>query len=93
MVANELPKIHAERLLSAVHGQGNLGVIRPVKPISFDALKQFISTPVQSPIQHVDFMALSNKERGEVKKGDPLIVFGAFEGNRPIAHPSGIARR
>lgn len=82
MVANQLSEIHLDRLLSAVHGQGNLGVIRPVKPISFVALKEFVSTPKQSPMPHADFMALSNKERGEAKKGDPFIVFGAFEGSR-----------
>ncbi|MBC8745798.1 MULTISPECIES: AAA family ATPase [Paraburkholderia] len=82
MIANQLPEIHPQRLLSSVYGQGNLGVIRPVKPISFEALKQFVSMPKQSPMSHTDFMALSNKERGEAKKRDPFVVFGAFDGNQ-----------
>lgn len=80
MVANQIPETHPERLLSAVHGQGNLGVVRPLKPIGFDTLKAFVSNPKQSSMLHSDFMAL--KDRGEVKKGDPFIVFGAFEGNK-----------
>ncbi|WP_159459411.1 AAA family ATPase [Caballeronia concitans] len=68
--------------MSASTGKGNLGIVRPTKPISFATLEAFVSKPMQNPVPHSDFMALGKAERNEAKQRDPFIAWGAFDGDK-----------
>lgn len=82
MAASQIPQNLPERTLAVSRGQGNLGEVEPRVVRGFDKLEALVSKPMQNPMPHSDFMALSKAERNEAKAGDPFIVWGAFNGDK-----------